>query len=199
MLRWPLEPDLYHDIALGQKVNQDHCLLSMVEPISIVQCNVTGNAAHLISWATIAPAMTTSTAATTASSMIVSFGWILEEIHMTWAYLEKKWTRLRLYTKSPEEILIQTVETASPSLARASERIRDGVRILKTVSESSRLKRNPRSFIDATTSGNLRRCRDKSLDLSDSNYPTYSSVSCLQGLLVVGDRMGFSESIAITH
>ncbi|GKF32993.1 hypothetical protein Tco_0106193 [Tanacetum coccineum] len=40
---------------------------------------------------------------------------------------------------------------------------------------------------------------DKSLDLLLSNYPAYSSVSCLQGLLVVGDRMGISESIATTH
>ncbi|GJU04490.1 hypothetical protein Tco_1120920 [Tanacetum coccineum] len=34
----------------------------------------------------------------------VALGWILEEIHMTWAQLEKKRTRLRLYTKSCEEI-----------------------------------------------------------------------------------------------
>ncbi|GJS86132.1 hypothetical protein Tco_0752673 [Tanacetum coccineum] len=31
------------------------------------------------------------------------------------------------------------------------------------------------------------------------NYPAYSSVHCLHGLLVVGDRMGFNESIATTH
>ncbi|GJZ85928.1 hypothetical protein Tco_0657538, partial [Tanacetum coccineum] len=90
------------------------------------------------------------------------FGWLLEEIYVTWAHLEKKRTRLRLYTKSLEEILIQTVETASPSLATASpslattlERIRDGVRIIMTASESSRLKRNPRSFVEATASENL--------------------------------------------
>ncbi|GJX30949.1 hypothetical protein Tco_0240804 [Tanacetum coccineum] len=45
---------------------------------------------------------------------------------------------------------------------------------------------------------NMMSC-NKSLDLSVSNYPAYSSVSCLQGLLVVGDRMGSSESIAATH
>ncbi|GJW27271.1 hypothetical protein Tco_0041082 [Tanacetum coccineum] len=32
-------------------------------------------------------------------------GWHLEEIHVTWAHLEKKLTRLRLYTKSFEEIV----------------------------------------------------------------------------------------------
>ncbi|GJW47319.1 hypothetical protein Tco_0078965 [Tanacetum coccineum] len=37
---------------------------------------------------------------------------------------------------------------------------------------------------DKLTSG------DKSLDLSALNYPAYSSVSYLQGLLVVRDRMG---------
>ncbi|GJU23108.1 ribonuclease H-like domain-containing protein [Tanacetum coccineum] len=38
-----------------------------------------------------------------------SLGWHLEEIHVTWAQLEKKRTRLRLYTKSFEE----TVHTES--------------------------------------------------------------------------------------
>ncbi|GJV62217.1 putative ribonuclease H-like domain-containing protein [Tanacetum coccineum] len=33
---------------------------------------------------------------------------------------------------------------------------------------------------------------DKSLDLSISNYPAYFSVSCLQGLLVVGDHSGWA-------
>ncbi|GJS91746.1 ALP1-like protein [Tanacetum coccineum] len=32
-----------------------------------------------------------------------SLGWLLEEIHVTWAHFEKKQTRLRLYTKSLEE------------------------------------------------------------------------------------------------
>ncbi|GJR79256.1 ribonuclease H-like domain-containing protein [Tanacetum coccineum] len=32
-----------------------------------------------------------------------------------------------------------------------------------------------------------------------SNYPAYSLVSCLQGLLVVGDRMGLSESITLAE
>ncbi|GJZ01828.1 hypothetical protein Tco_0519789 [Tanacetum coccineum] len=40
-------------------------------------------------------------------------GWHLEEIHATWAHLEKKRTRLRLYTKYIEEPRIQSVETAS--------------------------------------------------------------------------------------
>nr|GEU60427.1 putative reverse transcriptase domain-containing protein [Tanacetum cinerariifolium] len=61
---------------------------------------------------------------------------------MTWAHLKKKWTRLRLYTKSLKEIIIQTVETASPAIATASEFDQDGVRIFKTASRSSRLKRN---------------------------------------------------------
>nr|GEV65889.1 hypothetical protein [Tanacetum cinerariifolium] len=39
--------------------------------------------------------------------------WILEEIHMIWAHLEKKQTRLRLYTKSLKKLCIQNVETAS--------------------------------------------------------------------------------------
>ncbi|GKB99681.1 hypothetical protein Tco_0985818 [Tanacetum coccineum] len=46
-------------------------------------------------------------------------------------------------------------KTASPSLATASNHTRDGVRILKMVSESNHLKRNPRSFIEAMASGML--------------------------------------------
>ncbi|GJU61909.1 zinc finger, CCHC-type containing protein [Tanacetum coccineum] len=42
-----------------------------------------------------------------------SLGRILEEIHVTWAHLEKKRTRLRLYTKSFKKLCIQSVETAS--------------------------------------------------------------------------------------
>ncbi|GJU53239.1 hypothetical protein Tco_1226953 [Tanacetum coccineum] len=60
---------------------------------------------------------------------IQALGWHLEEIHVTWAHLEKKQTRLRLYTKSLEELCIQCVETASRILS-------DGVRTFKmTVSE----------------------------------------------------------------
>ncbi|GJS00433.1 hypothetical protein Tco_0316941 [Tanacetum coccineum] len=43
----------------------------------------------------------------------LALGWHLEEIHVTWAHLEKKQTRLRTYTKSLEELCIQRVETAS--------------------------------------------------------------------------------------
>ncbi|GKF74690.1 hypothetical protein Tco_0221022, partial [Tanacetum coccineum] len=67
-------------------------------------------------------------------------GWLLEEIHVAWAHLEKKRTRLRLYTKSLEEIIIQTVETASPTCATTSELDQDGVRSITTALEYSRLK-----------------------------------------------------------
>ncbi|GKC71216.1 hypothetical protein Tco_1117099 [Tanacetum coccineum] len=67
-------------------------------------------------------------------TLFQAFGWILEEIHVTWDQLEKKQTRLQLYTKSLEEIIIQTVETASPTLATASELDQDGVRSITTAS-----------------------------------------------------------------
>ncbi|GJR41880.1 hypothetical protein Tco_1309983 [Tanacetum coccineum] len=67
---------------------------------------------------------------------IQALGWLLEEIHVTWAHLEKKWTRLRLYTKSLEELCIQCVETASRILS-------DGVRTFKmTASEIWRRRQN---------------------------------------------------------
>ncbi|GKC02716.1 hypothetical protein Tco_0994326 [Tanacetum coccineum] len=47
--------------------------------------------------------------------VFLSLGWHLEEIYVTWAHLEKKRTRLRLYTKNHKELCIKRVETASPS------------------------------------------------------------------------------------
>ncbi|GJX98200.1 reverse transcriptase domain-containing protein [Tanacetum coccineum] len=42
------------------------------------------------------------------------FGWQFgKKIHVTWAHLEKKRTRLRLYTKNHEELFTQSLETAS--------------------------------------------------------------------------------------
>ncbi|GJS85549.1 hypothetical protein Tco_0752090 [Tanacetum coccineum] len=38
---------------------------------------------------------------------------LLEEIHVTWAHLEKKQTRLQTYTKSLEDLCKQWMETAS--------------------------------------------------------------------------------------
>ncbi|GJQ90733.1 hypothetical protein Tco_0001872 [Tanacetum coccineum] len=79
-------------------------------------------------------------------------GRYLEKIHITWAHLEKKRTRLRLYTKSLKEIIIQTVETTSLTRATTSELDQDGARSTTKASECSCLKRNPRSFIEATAS-----------------------------------------------
>ncbi|GKB49893.1 hypothetical protein Tco_0900646 [Tanacetum coccineum] len=39
----------------------------------------------------------------TSYRMFLALGWHLEEIHVTWAHLEKKRTRLQTYTKSLEE------------------------------------------------------------------------------------------------
>ncbi|GJT96982.1 zinc finger, CCHC-type containing protein [Tanacetum coccineum] len=60
----------------------------------------------------------------TPPAMFLALGWHLEEIHVTWAHLEKKRTRLRLYTIYLEELCIQSVETASQVSS-------DGVRIFK--------------------------------------------------------------------
>ncbi|GJX15546.1 mutator type transposase [Tanacetum coccineum] len=54
----------------------------------------------------------------------LALGWHLDEIHVTWAHLEKKRTRLRLYTIYLEEFCLQGVETVSQTLS-------DGVRIFK--------------------------------------------------------------------
>ncbi|GJW16204.1 hypothetical protein Tco_0020337 [Tanacetum coccineum] len=44
--------------------------------------------------------------------VFLALGWLLEEIHVTWAHLEKKRTRLRTYTKSHDDFCKQWLETA---------------------------------------------------------------------------------------
>ncbi|GJZ80945.1 hypothetical protein Tco_0645939 [Tanacetum coccineum] len=51
----------------------------------------------------------------------LALGWLLEEIYVTWAHLEKKWTRLRTYTKSMKKYCSQSVETASYHMRRRRE------------------------------------------------------------------------------
>ncbi|GKB23678.1 hypothetical protein Tco_0863079, partial [Tanacetum coccineum] len=51
-----------------------------------------------------------------------------EEIHMTWAHLEKKQARLQLYTQVDEELFSQTVETVSELVATPSGLQRDDFR-----------------------------------------------------------------------
>ncbi|GKF77886.1 hypothetical protein Tco_0230356 [Tanacetum coccineum] len=48
-----------------------------------------------------------------------AFGWHLDDLHVTWAHLEKKRTRLRTKTKTLEDISLQTLETASEALQDA--------------------------------------------------------------------------------
>ncbi|GJW56910.1 hypothetical protein Tco_0103641 [Tanacetum coccineum] len=64
----------------------------------------------------------------------------LEEIHVTWAHLRKKRTRLQLYTKVDEKKGIQTLEMTSQFLATALGRSSDIVRNLATASGLNRLK-----------------------------------------------------------
>ncbi|GJT58918.1 hypothetical protein Tco_1002451 [Tanacetum coccineum] len=45
-----------------------------------------------------------------------SFGRHLDELHVTWAHLEKKQTRLRTNTKTLEDLCSQSLETASPAI-----------------------------------------------------------------------------------
>nr|GEU95538.1 transposon Ty3-I Gag-Pol polyprotein isoform X1 [Tanacetum cinerariifolium] len=53
------------------------------------------------------------------SVWFLALGWLLEEIHVTWAHLEKKRTRLQIYTKYLEEPRMQSIETASQYKATA--------------------------------------------------------------------------------
>ncbi|GKF51531.1 hypothetical protein Tco_0147998, partial [Tanacetum coccineum] len=63
----------------------------------------------------------------------LALGWHLEEIHVTWAHLEKKWTRLRLYTKIHEEIVHSKPGDGVATFKRRCRDSGDGVVILGTV------------------------------------------------------------------
>ncbi|GJT89742.1 hypothetical protein Tco_1078587 [Tanacetum coccineum] len=72
----------------------------------------------------------------------LALGWLLEEIHVTWAHLKKKRTRLRLYIKYFEEIVhTKRGDGATNPKRRRQDFQDDGVRDLATTSERSRLKK----------------------------------------------------------
>ncbi|GJV94397.1 hypothetical protein Tco_1545974 [Tanacetum coccineum] len=70
-----------------------------------------------------------------------SLGWHLEEIHVTWAHLEKKRTRLRTCTKIHQEVLFSEREDGVAGIKRRRHDLSsDGVWILATASQRCRLK-----------------------------------------------------------
>ncbi|GJQ90690.1 hypothetical protein Tco_0001829 [Tanacetum coccineum] len=64
--------------------------------------------------------------------VFLALGWLLEEIHVTWAHLEKKRTRLRTYTKSHDDFCKQWLETSIKR--RRRDQSSDGVRNIATAS-----------------------------------------------------------------
>ncbi|GJZ15228.1 hypothetical protein Tco_0550905, partial [Tanacetum coccineum] len=83
------------------------------------------------------------------------FRWILEEIHVTWAQLEKKQTRLRLYTNSHEEYAYSVWRRLHKLLRRRQDVQEMASGFLKNAFERRHLKRNPRRFNRVTASGKL--------------------------------------------
>ncbi|GKA23931.1 hypothetical protein Tco_0709964 [Tanacetum coccineum] len=69
----------------------------------------------------------------------LALGWHLEEIHMTWAHLEKKRTRLRTCTKIHQEVLFSEREDGVAGIKRRRRDLSgDGVWILATASQRLR-------------------------------------------------------------
>nr|GFB66682.1 hypothetical protein [Tanacetum cinerariifolium] len=65
----------------------------------------------------------------TDNDRFLALGWLLEDIHMIWAHLEKKRTRLRTYTKSHDDFCKQWLETVSQGLWRRRHDVADLKRI----------------------------------------------------------------------
>ncbi|GKB03438.1 hypothetical protein Tco_0831581 [Tanacetum coccineum] len=70
-------------------------------------------------------------------------GWYLEEIHVPWAQFGKKWDKITTLHDEGLKNLLQTVEMASGFLTTPSGLQSNGIRILATASERSRLKETP--------------------------------------------------------
>ncbi|GJW35296.1 hypothetical protein Tco_0058216 [Tanacetum coccineum] len=70
----------------------------------------------------------------------IALGWLLEEIHVTWAQLEKKRTRPRLYTNYLEENQTVAGDDIANHKRRRQDYSKDGVKDFQTASERSRLK-----------------------------------------------------------
>ncbi|GKB24367.1 hypothetical protein Tco_0863768, partial [Tanacetum coccineum] len=85
-----------------------------------------------------------------SSGSITAFGWLLEEIHVTWAHLEKKRTRLQTLHQSLLKNSVQCLETASQIFATTSDHTRDDVKKPMTMSERKPPQKKPRSFSGAT-------------------------------------------------
>ncbi|GKC42062.1 hypothetical protein Tco_1059784 [Tanacetum coccineum] len=74
-------------------------------------------------------------------NQFLALGWHLEEIHVTWAHLEKKRTRLRTCTKIHQEVLFSERGDGVAGIKRRRRDLSgDGVWILATASQRSRLK-----------------------------------------------------------
>ncbi|GJU77855.1 hypothetical protein Tco_1274925 [Tanacetum coccineum] len=72
-----------------------------------------------------------------AGRRFLALGWLWEKIHVTWAHLEKKRTRLRTYTKSLEDLCIDGVVGIKRRRRDVSS---DSVRNFTTASGRGRLK-----------------------------------------------------------
>ncbi|GKA19921.1 hypothetical protein Tco_0699836, partial [Tanacetum coccineum] len=71
--------------------------------------------------------------------VFLALGWHLEEIHVTWAHLEKKRTRLRTCTKIHQEVLFSERGDGVASIKRRRRDLSgDGVWILATASQRRR-------------------------------------------------------------
>ncbi|GKC94772.1 hypothetical protein Tco_1160214 [Tanacetum coccineum] len=70
-----------------------------------------------------------------------ALGWLLEEIHVTLAHLEKKKTRLQTYTKSYDDFCKQFAGDGVASIKRCRrDQSSNGVRIMAMASGRGRLK-----------------------------------------------------------
>ncbi|GJX39124.1 hypothetical protein Tco_0252427 [Tanacetum coccineum] len=125
-------------------------------------------------------AMTGRKAHLLEDKQIPKFGKIFEEIHVTWAHLEKKRMRLQLYTKVNESA--QWLETASQLLVTPSEHQSDNVKTFVTTSELNQVK-------EALEYSAKRRRQDYKETPSRSIFYIYKLIFKVLGVELLGDEL----------
>nr|GEU68146.1 MAK10-like protein [Tanacetum cinerariifolium] len=111
----------------------------------------------------------------------LAHGWILEEMHVNWAHLEKKRTRLQTYTKSFEDLCIQWLAGIK---RRRRDISSDGVRNFGMASGHGRLKEDLESSTWRCRQGSITTWEDLTTRFLAQFFPSGRTVKLRNDILI---------------
>ncbi|GJT86452.1 MAK10-like protein [Tanacetum coccineum] len=122
-----------------------------------------------------------------------ALGWHLEEIHVTWAHLEKKQTRLQTCTKIHQEVLfLKRGDGVAGIKRRRRDLSGDGVWILATASQSC-------NWLERLPAGSITRCDDFTTRFLAQFFPSGRTAKLRNDILMFQQHHGESLSKAWTR